>query len=61
MTPLDILLLSGLSISLTYICYRERNNWTYICKKREKPMLTIAEEYPQNIFIRPNHIELIVS
>ena len=59
MTPLDIILLSGLSISLTYICYRERNNWK--CKKREKPMLPIAEEYPQNVFIRPNHIELVVS
>jgi len=61
MTPLDIILLSGLSISLTYICYRERNNWKYICEKREKPMLTVGEEYPKNVLIGPNHIELVVS
>ena len=57
MTPLDIILLSCLGISLTYICYRERHNWT--CDKREKPMQTLVEEYPKNVFIRTNHIELV--
>ena len=61
MTPLDIILLVCLSMSLAYIYYRERNKWKYICEKREKPILTVAEEYPKNIFIRPNHIELVVS
>lgn len=60
MTPLEIALSISLSISFIYICYRECKSCKYFCSKREK-LIDSNNEYPKNIYIRPNHIELVVS
>ena len=59
MSLLEIALSISLSISLLYICYRECG--LYICKKREKSTQTLIDDYPKNVFIRSNNIELVVS